>query len=294
MRRSALVLTLAACATFAAPSGADGPARPPPAAPMGVLPAGLCGFDPYLGGACTSAASFAVTLDATDATTATTLLASARTKTLSVGYPFAVTYDDLPARDATKKGIAIVLGLFATEPEARALAASASAGVIPLTSVDAKFARDSARQQAFPTYDRYQASSYVAIEVLDDAPALSLADVVALEAKWQTLPVAAQIARRTAAIPTATARCTVARGRVFSASRARVYQFRRAWMPVACADGSEAWVSERVTRFESVVTPDAKLHQVVQVDCDVPALETRPFATPLSTALGTLVAGHCD
>ncbi len=294
MRPISIVLATAVLATFASSSGADGAPRPAPATPLGVLPAGACGFDPYLGGACTSAASFAVTWDASDAAAATTLLATARTKSLAVGYPFAASYDELAARDATKKGIAIILGLFATEAEARSLATSSSANVVALTSVEAKFARDSARQQAFPTYDRYEASSYVAIEMLDDAKAFSAADVGAIDAQGASGPLGPRIQRRTAAIAAATARCTVARGRVFSATRARAFQFARAWMPVTCPDGSEAWVSERVTRFESVVTRDGRLHQVIEVSCDVPTLEARSFATPLSSAVGDIVVGHCD
>jgi hypothetical protein len=284
----------------------------------GLWPAGTCGFEPYLDTACDElgAPRFAVVLgeygkslipsrkfkrlhrdeDASrpapsrlhvgdlpsrpqdELVRAERALAAARTLGLAPGYPFAVSYDELPALDEDKRGIAIVAGLYATKAEAKALVASKrlKADVVELAPADA----------AHMVCDDWSAcqSTYISVvEVMAPAKAYDAKQIEKLNAAQDELPwvkYEKAVARYMKALERLPAACEVQPGRLFLANQDRLYRQFRKLAPVTCPDGQEAWVPWRATRLESAVVRknnDTVMHQVVLVECDSPTLEERPF-----------------
>src|SRR5262249_33086677 len=153
------------------------------------------------------------------------------------------------------KGLAVVAGLFATRVPAdeykRHLPSSAQlvelAKLVELTAGLFRLADSLDR----PTGD----SRISAVELAQDTPAWGAADLErvekeldeALAKKWVKLP--KQRARREAALAKLDPLCRLERGRVFAARENELWKFHRAYAPVHCADGTEAWVPWRATRL---------------------------------------------
>lgn len=315
--RLALLVSLTACdptPRIAAPSPSTELHRPAAAAravarvtepPRGLMPAGTCGFDPYLREACAAgddaapAPTYAVVTSRADDPRAAE--AALRETPRFGGYPFAVSFDDLPAADASARGIAVVAGLFGQREDADAYAlALGRAEVLPLATVAAH-----ERRLAAGTYanedDREKHIRHV-VELAGDTPAYDAADLgrtesaldEALGAHWVRLP--AQQGRRAAALARLRPRCTLPAGRVFVTDGQALYGFRRMYAPVTCDDGSEAWVPWRATRLESAVLWEGgawKVHQVILVECDVPTVETRPLGLA-PPGLGPITEASCE
>lgn len=285
----AFSIALAACSRAvptADPAGPPALARP--------LPAGACGFDPYLGEACGESPEpgFAVVLLRTeDLRAAERALARAPH---AGGYPFVATLDELPAQDARLRGIVVIAGLWANAADATAAARAAGGEVLPLASQD-EFRR---RQYGgVEKYEAYEARVSHAVEITSATPAYRAEDLERVETdldeelatKWVPMP--EQYVRRARALAALVPACTVAAGRVFATNERELYRFRRTYAPAKCDDGREAWVPWRATRRESVVA-DGRVHQVILVECDVPTLETRPLGAPPGP-LGPLTDESC-
>jgi hypothetical protein len=293
------------------PAGSSSPATPaPPPAKVeiwkpvpagqadvpGLLPAGLCGFDPYLEEPCGDrpAPHYALVLGVSNSTgEIEATLRKARVLELAAGYPFVVSFGELPRRDA-RPGFAVVAGLFATPSDAADYRRNlpSSTEVVELAAVD--------ESSPFGRFDDPRGS---AIEIAEDTPAWSAVDLERLEheldealaKRWVKLP--KQRARREAALAKLTPRCRIDGGRVFSARASELFRFHRKYAPVRCPDGTDAWVAWRATRLEAVVERAArgpKIHQVILVECDQPTLETRIFSAPSSaTPIRLALAGPC-
>jgi hypothetical protein len=287
MNRASFAFLIAACGgtqasvTVAPLPAASGPTpqavvRPEP------LPAGACGFDGILSG-CKGNARWAVVAEiARDDLAATTALRHARAAKVADGYPFAIHTDQLPPADF-REGIAIVLGLFEKERDARDEASALQATVVELATWE-KY-----RERA-PDFGDHRA----VIEMLEDAPAFYGRDVRALE-KTLTGPLKDDVARRAAFVKERASECRVHRGDVFVTKEREVAELSYAWAPVQCDDRREAFVLERATRFKAVVTHDRPptISQVVQVQC-APTIETRPFGTPAGALGETHMDDDCD
>ena len=283
MRKIPALLALAACAH--APTIAVRDTTPAPPA----LPAGTCGFDPYLQEACTDAPSFAVVLSRTnDARAAERAL---RAMPARDGYPFVESFDVLPAADANVRGMGVFAGLYRDRRGAEARAAEVGGEVTPLATVDA-FQRRGCAGAA--DSDACERSMTRVVQTSARTPAWDAADLERVEReideKWVPLP--AQQRRRAAELAKLTPRCTIGPARVFVTNENAIYRFMRTYAPVVCDDGRPAWIPWRATRLESAVVND-RVHQVILVECDVPTLETRPLGPP-SPEYGPLTNGRCD
>ncbi|NUO52218.1 MAG: hypothetical protein HOV80_25475 [Polyangiaceae bacterium] len=314
----------------ATPQGVD--AASPSGERLGLWPAGTCGFDPYLSGACDTfeAPRFAVVLSehakhqipsrkfrrmSDDAASslgpsralfgdlpvrpqdelarAERALEAARSLGLAAGYPFAVSYDDLPARDEKKRGVAIVAGLFATKAEADELVASKhlAAQVVELAPALA------AQMDCSDDYEACTATQITVVEMLAPTKAYSTATIEKLieeqnELPWVKYDKAALRERK--ALERLPSACEVKAGQLFLAKGNRLYRQMRKYAPVTCPSGAEAWVPWRATRLESAVLRkgnEASLHQVILVECDVPTLEERPFLPTVPEKVAVDMAG---
>jgi len=212
-----------------------------------------------------------------------------------VGYPFAASFDELPAADARVRGIGVFAGLFRARRDADAYARTLRAGVVPLATPD-EFAR-----RAYPgsgSYDDFAAHVQRVVEMAAASPAYAEADLEQVEhelderlaREWTKLP--GQQTRRAAALSKLVPLCTVGAGRVYLTNEHALFAFRRTYAPVTCDDGRNAWVPWRATRLESAVVGE-RVHQVVLVECDVPTVEVRAVGAP-PAALGVLSDGRCD
>ena len=257
-----------------------------------LLAAGLCGLDPYLNQPCDGLPSphFAVLLLATeDVAAVENALHKAGILGLAAGYPFAASFDDLRTHDPSRRGIAVVAGLFAEREDAERYREHLPAGaeLVELTLEEEPFDFDNTS----------------VVVVTEPATAWSYEDLDRVEKdldetlakKWVTLP--KQRERRLAALAKLTPRCVVAPGRVSWVRKRKLHAFLQNYAPVSCADGREAWIEWRATRLESVVTRSGGVilvHQVVLVECDVPTIETRRWGAPLAAKpLGLSRPGRC-
>lgn len=257
------------------------------------LPAGPCGFDPYLEDACTEAPRFAVvTMRTSDPRAAERAL---RAMPAGDGYPFAESFDVIPAADPRVRGIGVFAGLFRDRGDAEARAAQIGGELVPLASLE-----EQRRRFAMSLKDGEARERAVVrvVETTAETPAWAAEDLArveqdldeALGVKWTGLE--GQQTRRAAALAALAPRCTVAVERVFVTNAEALYRFRRTYAPVVCDDGRPAWIPWRATRLESAVV-DGRVHQVVLVECDVPTLETRELgARPKD--LGPLTLARCD
>jgi hypothetical protein len=290
----------------AAPTADVGKGRPLPreiADVPALLPAGLCAFEPYLSDACNGAplARFAVVLaGAGDRAAAEKTLRRGQALGLAAGYPFAATFDEMPAKDPQRQGIAVVAGLFAEKVHAEVYLKHLPPGTELLELASPQEASKRASAPAGMSWDDFEKTRSEAVVIAEDTPAWSEGDLDRVEAqldenlakKWVMPP--EQKVRRDRALGATKHRCTIARGRVFTSSRQKLYRFRRTYAPAQCDDGSEVWVEWRATRRESVVTRSkdgAVVHQVIRVECDQPAVETRRFEAgsgekPIKLGLG--------
>ncbi|MEZ4222517.1 MAG: hypothetical protein R3B13_16375 [Polyangiaceae bacterium] len=312
MRWSALVscLVLAACATQQPPavrsskpaSGeAATDASPAPGAAT-VLPAGLCGFAAYLSQPCENIppARFALVLhegqgvDEQAAAALTRSVAEGSTLGLPVGYPFVVSYDDLPRADG-RRGLAVVAGLFTERSHAEAFAARVvGASIVELATVDGGHSPCAGSED----YSKCEASTYTAVQMQRRAPAYAKADLEALEQRLNDLPwvpLGQAFERRRKALEQLTPVCIIEAGAVSITDQDNLYGFSRTYAPARCAEGEAAWVTWNATRLESVVTTTngrVQTHQVVLVECDSPTLEVRPLGDALDSSR-ILLAGSC-
>ncbi|MDI1444336.1 hypothetical protein [Polyangium sp. 6x1] len=255
-----------------------------------LLPAGRCAFDPYLSEPCEGSptAHYALLLPSSgDAEAAEIALRKGRTLRLAAGYPFAVTFDDMPTKKSKQRGIAVVAGLFAERGQAEAYASHLPPGteIVELAS----------REDVDFTGKRT-----ASVEIAEDTLAWAPEDIDVVEAtldeelakKWVKLP--EQKARRDRALAGIKPRCSLTQGRVFATDQSKLFKYQRNYAPVRCDDGREAWVALRATRLDTVVTRPAGgalVHQVILVECDQPTVETRHFdagsaAKPVRLAMG--------
>lgn len=286
MRRPATVFAwvLVGCAT--APGSA--PSTPidvtlTSASPDEPLPAGVCGFNTYLSTECGSGLAQAAVIvrgRLLDGPSAERALARVRSgPALPLGYPFAVSHHDLFVRDA-RDGVAVVLGTFTSRAGAAKWSKALALGdteIVDLVTPD-----EANRRQVERGEDR----SRVVVEVVTSTAAW---DAKTLEALAAAEPERKQ---RELARGGLTPTCTVERGHVHLTNRAELYRWNREYAPVLC-NGRTAWIPWRSTRLESVVTRtggQAVIHQVIDVTCDAPTVEDRPFGV----RSGALLAfGHC-
>lgn len=281
MRRPAyaFALVLVGCAT--APRHVPKDVVLTGAAQHEPLPAGLCGFDDYLRDECSDQIARAVVIvrgQLADAHDAEAALAKARALPgLALGYPFAVHHHDLAARDR-HDGIAVVVAAFASR--AGAVVWQKEHGGDASEVVDLLSPEKAAERRAGDAKRR------VVVEVVTPTAAW---DAATLEGLANAEPERKQ---RELARSRLTAACTVERGRLFVAARDDLYKWSREYAPVEC-NGRAAWIPWRATRLESVVTRSsgqAVIHQVIDVTCDSPTVEDRPFGV----RSGALLAfGHC-
>ncbi len=270
------------------------PADAPPVAaretvPLhGLLPAGTCGYAPYLDNACASDdPDFAVTTwRGSDVRSAEAAL---RHGPRVGGYPFAVSFDDLPPADARVRGIAVVAGLFVTREDAAAYRRALGRGqVVPLAS-GAEYRHRIHGNHRYASFDEQQKAIHHVVQIATDTLAYDAKDLERIERAFDEgpwVPFRAQQTRRAAALARLRPRCRLRAGRVFVTNGVVLYNFMRSYAPVTCDDGREAWVPWRATRLESTVVREHgafEVHQVIDVECDVPRLETRAFGRVLPT-----------
>ena len=246
------------------------------------LPAGACGFDGTLSQSCSATPRWAViaTMAQSEAD-AKKRLARARALPLVAGYPFAAHAEELPTADF-RPGIAIVLGLFEKERDARDEAKALGAEAIELSTWE-KY------RERFPRFEDHHS----AIEILEDAPAFEERSIEDLQRTMRG-PLKDDVDRRIAFAREHASLCRVARGDVFVALPRKIEEFSYAWVPVTCA-GREAFVDLRATRFKAVVKHDRPpvIWQVVQVQC-APTMESRPFGSPAGALGETHMDDDCD
>lgn len=295
-------------------------------APDGLWPAGTCGFDPYLGSACDDrdAPRFAVVLGefarhqlpsrrfkrlsaepglrstaglvadgpvraVDELARAERALADARTLGLPPGYPLILSYDDMPALDEGRRGLALVAGLFGERASAErwALESRLAGEIVELAPAGA------AQPMCEGDYEACMGSRVSAVEVFVPSKAYDAKVLEQLDAEQDQLPWVGfdrAVARYDEALAKLPAACEIEPGRVFLAPNDKLFRFLRRFAPVRCKDGREAWVSWRATRLQSVVTVGEggpELHQVVLVECDVPTIEVRPFTPTLPTLVAS-------
>lgn len=314
-------------AASAAPSASDvaAPERShAPREPDDLWPAGTCGFDPYLGGACDDreAPRFAVVLGefarhqlpsrrfkrlsakpdlratgglladgpvraVDELARAERALADARTLGLPAGYPLILSWDDLPAQDEGRRGLALVAGLFGERASAEGWAHEnrLAAEIVELAPAGA------AQPMCEDDYNACMGSRVSAVEVFVPSKAYDAKVLEQLDTEQDQLPWVRfdhAVARYDQALAKLSPACEIEAGRVFLATNDKLYRFQRRFAPARCKDGREAWLPWRATRLESVVTrgeDGPELHQVVLVECDVPTLEDRPFVPNLPERL---------
>ena len=275
-----------------------------------LYPAGYCGFDPYLDGPCDSAPppTFAVVLGSFQVAMTTArrgdvsrpvygdqaikpsdeirhlelALASARNLGLPVGYPFVSSYDDLPDKARKRHGFAIVAGLFSSETAAVAFVRDK--GLSAHRSEIVEIAPSAEDYGACgDDYEACMAKRHTAVEILSRTPAWTSEALTKVEEALDQSSArgsASPNQRRAVALSKLQPVCEVAPGRVFSTDRRTLYAFQRTYAPITCDDGRPAWVPWRSTRLESAVVPTSsgtRIHQVVEVECDTPTIEDRPF-----------------
>lgn len=321
----------AASAALPAPTRAAQDRALGTAPPDDLWPAGTCGFDPYLGGACDDrgAPHFAVVLGefarhqlpsrrfkrlsadpgqravrglvadgpvraVDDLARAERALSDAQKLHLPPGYPLVLSWDDMPAMDEGRRGLALVAGLFGERASAERWVRESKlkAEVVELAPAGA------AQPMCEGDYEACMGSRVSAVEVFVPSKAYDTKALEALDAEQDQLPwirLDLAVARYDQALAKLPPACEIEAGRVFVATNDKLYRFQRRHAPVRCKDGREAWVPWRATRLESIVTTGAdgpELHQVVLVECDVPTIEDRPF---LPTIPATLLAfgGGC-
>jgi hypothetical protein len=286
----------------------------------GPMPAGLCGFEPYLSSACGDAysepprvalvlrappakqASLAPTekmffadmpaprpsppvVSADEIARARNLLAHGKTLGFAAGYPFAIDWHELPSADRSRRGIAIVGGLFKERELAKRWLARRPAIASAVDVVDLGDASEYERRQN-PTdgdYTRFLATRRVVVEVIEEARAFDDATVERFFERADH-----NRDRLVAALAKTEPKCTVPAGSLFVSSREELYRMNRELAPVMCGR-TRAWIAWTATRLEAVVTRSKKgpplIHQVVEVSCDSPSIATRPFGSPAKVVL---------
>ena len=269
-RRLATIALLVAGCRSSAPSGPT-PELTRPAARADVhatpLPAGTYfrGYDTC--GEC-DRPRHAVVADIVDTPAAAqALIAALPDAPRAPGYPLVVHTDELGPADS-QRGIAIVLGLFATAEAANAWAAHEGGGarVLPLLDDEAWWPSE-------------KGPIRVVRIAVTSANAYDRREVERIEAElqdrqWETLA-EAQLALRARVLALAPA-CPLARGSIQLWTRDdgdRIPWYE--WAPVRCGD-TEAYVAWRDTWLDSSVVPSGDGgHIVVQVtgaECDTPIL----------------------
>jgi len=283
--------------------------------PGGLLPAGLCGFNPYLSPPCDDELlpRFAVVLAELGAGTmgkprprphpallgdmavrphdelreAERAMTRGRQLGLPAGYPFAVSYDEMPAADG-RRALAVVAGLFILRDEAEEFirARSLSARVVALGGTD----------DALCLEDDHLACMKglrTVVEVTTGGAAYAQKDLTALEERLSSVTGGEIERERERSMATMKPVCTVQPGHVALTDQHELYGFSREFAPVTCPDGSRAWTAWRNTRLQSVVVQEREgvfIHQVVSVSCDSPTVDRRAFgAAPVRTQVA--VAG---
>jgi hypothetical protein len=270
-----------------------------------AYPAGLCGLEPYLASVCGEVPPprFAVVLDEIFYFTAGAgggaarfiavakpppehffelaerALAAGRALDLAPGFPFMVTYDQMPAADESKRGGAVVAGLFASEAGARRLVARAKLGdaaIVPLADLETV-------RKRWP----HGRPATMAVEITLPTNAYDPADIERLEEALNSQnhrSYAELLERREAGLRKLVPACSLAPGRLFSVEGSVVDEHRRAFAPVQCGT-KRAWAPWAATRLDGVVAmqPSGPMFfQVVLVECDVPTLTSRPLSSSAS------------
>jgi hypothetical protein len=236
-----------------------------------ILPAGLCGFDPYLDEPCRGFASprFAVVLGerrvADDYRLSATeplreleaTLAQGKGHGMTVGYPFAVSYDDMLAADS-RRGVAVVGALFAELRQAQAYVTAHAQGA---EIVALRAGEHGGMWQCEARGESWCEARFSVVQTTVRTAAWS----------WHDL-------EQTEELPELPPRCTIEAGRLFATKS----DFGWSFIPVLCDSGEEVGVPAQATRVNSVVTDSEgvpRIHRIVIVECDTPTIETRTFGS---------------
>jgi hypothetical protein len=212
-----------------------------------LLPAGLCGFDRYLRVACAGAPEprFAVVLDPhDDPAAAEQLIAAGKLAGLPLGYPFAATFEQMPATDAKRRGLTVVMGLFAEQAAAESY----------------RERHPSLRSELVP---------------------LATPDSVPVSVEWIAVELSRSTSaflQRELEDGTEQPHCVLPRGRVFAVANERIYGLAHPHVPVHCDDGAKAWVPLEATRVDSVILKERGSmvrYQILEISCDEPIYEKR-------------------
>lgn len=294
---SCVTLSAIGC-SGAAPSVAKG-AEPPGsvsaargAAEAAILPAGLCGFDPYLDGPCAgfATARFAVVLGerrvaydyrptkTEPARELEAVLGRSERQGLTLGYPFAVSYDDMLAADS-RRGLAVIGALFA---DLRLAQAHVSARAPGAEIVALRAGEHGGMWQCRARGEAWCEARFTVVQSIVRTVAWSWRELEQVEGQLQQAApnsLDALIEERQRMLQARTPRCTVEAGRLFIAQSG----FGWPYAPVLCDSGEEAGILAQSTRINSVVTRAngvAKIHRIVAVECDTPRVEKRSFGLP--------------
>ncbi len=252
----------------------------------GPMPAGLCGFEPYLGVPCDERDPPKVALLLRATKPAPALLAKAKTLGLAEGYPFALDGHELPTI-TERRGITIVAGLFRSQAHAKTWL-STRATIARETELAALASVEEYERRKTPAdgdYTKFLATRHVVVEVVEDTPAWDDATVERLfnadnHNREKTAAALAKVAPA----------CRVSAGTLHVSNMEEVYKMGREYAPVTCGR-ARSWIAWTATRLEAVVTRTKNgpiLHQVVEVSCDTPTIASRPFGarTPALLAFG--------
>jgi hypothetical protein len=262
------------------------------AAEAAILPAGPCGFDPYLDGPCAGFASarYAVVLGerrvvADYRPTGTepvpeleAILARSEHQNPTAGYPFAVSYDEMLAVDS-RRGVAVIGALFAElrPAQAHVMARAPGAEIVALLAGE-----HGGAWQCRARGESWCEARFTVVQTTVRTAAWSWHDLKNVEERLQQATVGALDAltkERQRLLQALTPKCTVEAGRLFVTKSG----FGWRYAPVRCDSGEEAGIPAQATRTNSVVTRSngvAKTHRVVGVECDMPAFETSSFGLP--------------
>jgi len=272
-----------------------------------LLPAGLCSFPNYVSHTtpCDDLPpiTHVVLLGEVAESEAAEALLEEYTGKLAPGYPMVLAREELPldaeAHFGSESSLADTRRFLADmpAPARRGTTLRVVAGLFPSQRSAVKYnqealhGRGAVRPIAGPpptmsptgeddsTFHRKQ---HTAVVIVHPAPAYTDADMKRIDAQISASPSPSKEdpeARWKRALSKIQPACTVKPGRVFVTDQEALYQQSRRFAPVECA-GKITWVSWAATRLESVVAVEEGapvIYQVMDVMCDTPFIDDRPY-----------------
>jgi len=209
---------------------------------------------------------------------ATRAMSAVDAAALPPGYPWAVLAAELAVEEPVGDGILLVLGLFAEEASARAVAGERpGARVLTLSSREDALRRHRARDHEGPR------ETLVQIDAGPAAPAYELEGVQAALHPLQRHGTFEDyddfLRQRDAATARLVSVCEVPAGSVHLSEGGRdAVSVQDHFAPVTCPDGRRAFVEWGRTRVLSVVRPtgagEYRILQSILIECDVPMFES--------------------